>query len=59
MFYMHNQWYDISCAILYMLFNKIHKAVPQQDQFFLQPHNIWTYRVLRKLPHTKFATYSL
>ena len=34
-------------------------AVPHQEQFFLQPHNIWTYRVVRKLPHTKFVTYSL
>ena len=23
------------------------------------PQNIWTYRVLRKIPHPKFATYSL
>ena len=23
-----------------------------------KPHNIWTYRVVRKLPHTKSATYS-
>ena len=25
----------------------------------MQPHIIWTYRVVRKIPHTKFATYSL
>ena len=25
----------------------------------LQPHNIRTYRVVRKIPHTKFAIYSL
>ena len=34
-------------------------AVPDQDQFFLQSHNIWTYRVVRKSQHTKIATYSL
>ena len=26
---------------------------------FLQPHNNWMYRVVRKIPYTKFATYSL
>ena len=25
----------------------------------VQPHNIWTYRVVRKSSHTKLATYSL
>ena len=28
------------------------------DQFFLQVHNIWRYRVVRKIPHTNFATCS-
>ena len=26
---------------------------------FTREHNIWTYRAVRKLPHTEFATYSL
>jgi hypothetical protein len=27
--------------------------------FFLQPHNIWPYRIVHKIPHTIFATHSL
>ena len=34
-------------------------CVLRPKKFFLQPHNIWPYRVVHKLPRTKFATYSL
>ena len=45
--FIHNNWW------LDML-----RTSMVHPSFFLQPHNIWTYRVVRKIPHTKFATCS-
>jgi len=44
MFYVHNQWYDISCATLYfdkcsrLVRNKIKSAIPTSS---LDPFNCW------------------
>ena len=49
-------WYVV---IRVLLDTSSHYKVVWRTVFFIQPHNIWTYRVVRKILHTKFATYSL
>ena len=58
--FIHNIWWlDMFRTTIIHLQERLQAVCCKFGMFFLQQQNIWTYRVVGKIPHTKFATYSL